>query len=99
MPVRPDDYDEIVAKVNRKYDGDIRRGHDYVHAARISSRSLELDLAMSGGIPMGRWTRFYGGYHSTKTLTALNVIREAQEMGLLCAYYNVEKQWDPEVRH
>ena len=43
---------------------------------------------------MGRWTRFYGGYHSTKTLTALSSIREAQNMGLLCAYYNVEKQYD-----
>ena len=55
-----------------------------------------LDLAMGGGVPMGRWTRFYGGYHSTKTLTALCVIREAQKLGMLCAYYNVEKQYDVE---
>lgn len=95
MPVRPDDYDEIVAKINKRYEGDIRRGNDYEHVARISSGSLELDLAMGGGVPMGRWTRFYGGYHSTKTLTALSTIREAQERGLMCAYYNVEKQWDP----
>ena len=94
MTVRPDDYDEIVAQINKKYEGDIRRGNEYEHAARLSTGSLALDLAMGGGIPIGRWTRFYGGYHSTKTLTALNVIREAQKAGLLCAYYNVEKQYD-----
>lgn len=96
MPVRPDDYDEIVAKINRKYEGDIRKGNDYEHVSRISTGSLSLDLAMGGGVPMGRWTRFYGGYHSTKTLTALSTIREAQKMGLMCAYYNVEKQYDAE---
>lgn len=95
MTVRTEDYDEIVARINKKYEGDIRRGNDFEVIPRISTGSLELDLAMSGGVPVGRWTRFYGGFHSTKTLTALNVIREAQEMGLLCVYYNVEKQYDP----
>ena len=66
MTVRPQDYDEIVARINKKYEGDIRRGN------------------------------VYGGYHSTKTLTALCVIREAQKLGLTCAYYNVEKQYDVE---
>ena len=95
MSVRPEDYDEIVARINKKYSGDIRRGNDFEIIPRISTGSLELDLAMSGGVPVGRWTRFYGGYHSTKTLTALNVVREAQELGLMCCYYNVEKQYDP----
>lgn len=94
MTVRPEDYDEIVAKINKKYEGDIRRGSDYEHVARLPTGSLLLDLAMGGGVPMGRWTRFYGGYHSTKTLTALSTIREAQKLGMLCAYYNVEKQYD-----
>jgi recombination protein RecA len=97
MSVRPEDYDEIVSRINKKYEGDIRRGNEYETVARISTGSLELDLAMGGGIPIGRWTRFYGGYHSTKTVTALNAIREAQDMGLLCAYYNVEKQYDADL--
>lgn len=94
MAVRPEDYDAIIAKIAKKYEGDIRKGDDYEIVPRISTGSLELDAAMSGGVPVGRWTRFYGGYHSTKTLTALSVIREAQQMGLMCAYYNVEKQYD-----
>jgi RecA/RadA recombinase len=94
-PVRPDDYDEIVARINRKYEGDIRRGDEYEKALRIPTGSLELDIAMGGGIPIGRWSRFYGGYHSTKTLNTLRVIASAQKMGLLAAYYNIEKQYDP----
>jgi recombination protein RecA len=96
-PVRPDDYDEIVARINRKYEGDIRRGDEYEKALRIPTGSLELDIAMGGGIPIGRWSRFYGGYHSTKTLNTLRVIASAQKMGLLAAYYNIEKQYDPVV--
>jgi len=63
VAVRPEDYDEIVAKINKKYEGDIRKGNDYEKVSRISTGSLSLDLAMDGGVPMGRWTRFYGGFH------------------------------------
>jgi RecA/RadA recombinase len=64
MSVRTDDYDEIVARINKKYGDSIRRGSDYEIVPRISTGSLELDMAMGGGVPIGRWTRFYGGYHS-----------------------------------
>jgi RecA/RadA recombinase len=94
VPVRPEDYDAVVAQINRRYEGDLKKGNEYEDPLRISTGSIELDAALTGGIPVGRWTRFYGGYHSTKTLTSLNVIREAQNMGMLCAYYNVEKQYD-----
>jgi recombination protein RecA len=96
MSIRTDDYDEIVAKINKKYGDSIRRGGDYEIVPRISTGSLELDLAMGGGVPVGRWTRFYGGYASGKTLRALTTARVAQEMGLTVAYYNVEKQFDTE---
>lgn len=96
MPVRPDDYDEIIARINRKYDGDLKRGDEIENAARIPTGSLELDVAMGGGMPIGRWARFFGGYHSTKTLRALTIAKHAQEMGMLVAYYNIEKQYDPE---
>lgn len=95
MPVNTQDYDEIVAKINRKYENTIRTGNDFESAQRISTGSIELDVAMGGGLPIGRWSRFYGGYSSTKTLTTLSVIREAQKQGLSCAYYNIEKQYDP----
>jgi recombination protein RecA len=93
--VHPDEYQEIVNRINRKYADSIRRGNDMEHPSRISTGSLELDVAMGGGIPVGRWTRFYGGYSSTKTLRSLICAREAQKLGFTCAYYNVEKQYDP----
>jgi recombination protein RecA len=99
MPVNPDDYDDIIARINRKYEGDIRKGNDFESASRISTGSIELDAAMGGGIPIGRWSRFYGGYSSTKTLTTLSTIREAQKLGMKCAYYNIEKQYEPDFTH
>lgn len=95
MAVRPDDFNEVLNRISRKYEDDIRMGDRYVNPPRISTGSLELDAAMGGGIPQGRFSRFYGGYHSCKTLTALNVIADAQAQGLTCAYYNIEKQYDP----
>lgn len=95
MPVHQDEYQEIVNRINRKYGSDIKRGNEMEHPPRISSGSLELDVAMGGGVPVGRWTRFWGGYSSTKTLRALICAREAQKLGFSVAYYNVEKQYDP----
>lgn len=96
MPVEHENFNEVLNKISRKYEDDIRMGDRYENPPRISTGSLELDAAMGGGIPQGRFSRFYGGYHSCKTLTALNVIAEAQKLGLSCAYYNIEKQYDPE---
>jgi len=96
MPVRTEDYDEIVARINRKYAGSVLAGNEMEKVDGIPTGSLELDVAMGGkGIPQGRWTRFYGGFHSAKTMTAFDIIANAQEMGLTAAYYNVEKQYDP----
>src|SRR3954471_14490877 len=95
MSVHPENYDEVVAAINRKYEGDIKRGSEYDVVDGIPTLSPELNAAMGGkGVPQGRWTRFYGGYHSTKTLNALRVMGNGQKMGMTCAYYNVEKQFD-----
>lgn len=96
-PVRVEDYDEVVAKIARKYGDDIRKGDQMENVDGIPTGSLELDAAMGGkGVPQGRTTRFYGGYSSTKTLRTYKVIANAQKMGLNCAYYNAEKQYVPE---
>ncbi len=73
MTVRVDDYDAVVAKINAKYANSLRRGNEQVKVKSISTGSPELDVAMGRGVPMGRWTRFYGGYGclapETKVLT------------------------------
>jgi protein RecA len=94
LPVDPSNYDAVVAKINRKYENALRWGNEQVQCARIPTGSPELDIAMGGGVPQGRWTRFYGGYGSTKTMTAYSVIAAAQRMGLMCALFNVEKRYE-----
>jgi recombination protein RecA len=97
MAVHDEDYDEIIARINRKYSNSIHKGNSFEKVQGISTGSPEMDAAMGGlGVPRGRWTRFYGAYSSTKTLSAFSVIAEAQKMGLSCAYYNVEKQYEPD---
>jgi recombination protein RecA len=96
MPVDVDSYAEIVSRVNKKYNGALKQGDKIENPSRLSTGSLELDLAMGGGVPVGRVTRLAGPYSSGKSLTGWSIIRSAQKAGLKCAYYNVEKQYTPE---
>ncbi len=63
----------------------------------ISTGSIALDLALGvGGIPRGRITEIYGTESSGKTTIALQCIAQAQKMGGICAYVDVEHAIDPE---
>lgn len=87
--------DKVIAAIKRQYgDSVIRKASDTPNVARIPTGSLVMDWVTGGGFPLGRWCHFYGGYASAKTLTAWHLIREAQNMGLTCAYYNIENQFD-----
>ena len=95
--VDPAGLDRALANIRKEYGSDVtRKGDTYHSPGRISMGSLELDIVTRGGIPIGRWSHFYGNQFSAKTLVALKAIGNAQKMGLKCAYYNVEKQFDPE---
>jgi len=62
----------------------------------IPTGSLALDLALGiGGIPRGRITEIYGPESSGKTTLCLHVIAEAQKMGGVCAFVDVEHAFDP----
>lgn len=95
MPVDPKNLDKAIAAVEKEYGDVVHKGSDQSPVDRISTGSLELDFATGGGIPIGRFSRFYGGYSSGKSLTCWNVIKNAQAMGLTCVYYNIEKQYEP----
>jgi len=86
--------EKVLSAIRKEYgEGDIHYGDDYLPLVRIPTGSLELDAATYGGIPLGRWSHFYGPPGGAKTLTCWNIIKQAQDMGLTCAYYNVEKQF------
>lgn len=96
MPVHTDNWDQVAARINRKYENALLRGNERARIGHISTGSPELDVAMRRGVPQGRFTRFYGGFGSTKTMTALSCIAQAQKLGLKCVLFNVEKRYEPE---
>lgn len=62
----------------------------------ISTGSLGLDLALGvGGLPSKRIIEIYGPESSGKTTLALHLIAEAQRMGGVCGFIDVEHAFDP----
>jgi recombination protein RecA len=62
----------------------------------IPTGALTLDLALGvGGLPRGRVTEIYGAESAGKSTLAQHVIAEAQRMGGVAAYIDVEHVLDP----
>jgi len=62
----------------------------------IPTGSLALDIALGvGGIPRGRITEIYGPYASGKTTLAQHIVAEAQKMGGVAAYIDMEHAIEP----
>jgi recombination protein RecA len=62
----------------------------------ISTGSISFDAALGvGGIPRGRVVEIYGPESSGKTTITLQIIAEAQKMGGLAAFVDVEHALDP----
>ncbi len=62
----------------------------------IPTGSLSLDIALGvGGIPRGRIVEIYGPESSGKTTLCLHIIAEAQELGGICGFVDVEHALDP----
>lgn len=70
-------------------------GNERHSPPRIPTGSLEIDYATRGGIPIGRFSRFYGNYSAGKSLASWNIVRNAQQMDQTCAVYDAEKTFDP----
>ncbi len=62
----------------------------------IPTGAISLDLALGvGGVPRGRIIEIYGPESSGKTTLAQHIIAEAQKMGGIAAYIDVEHAVDP----
>src|SRR5579862_8421386 len=67
-----------------------------VQVAAISSGSISLDNALGvGGFPRGRIVEIFGPESSGKTTVALQVVAEAQKIGGMAAFIDVEHALDP----
>jgi recombination protein RecA len=76
----------------------IRLGSQQVQAVpTISSGSISVDYALGiGGFARGRIIEIYGPESSGKTTVALQVVAEAQKVGGMAAYIDVEHALDPQ---
>jgi recombination protein RecA len=62
----------------------------------IPTGSLSLDIALGvGGLPRGRVIEIYGPESSGKTTICLHLIAEAQRLGGVCGFIDVEHALDP----
>ena len=67
-----------------------------VPVAVISTGSIAIDAALgTGGFPRGRINEIFGPESSGKTTIALQVIAEAQKLGGMAAFIDVEHALDP----
>jgi recombination protein RecA len=62
----------------------------------IPTGSISLDIALGvGGVPRGRVTEVYGPEASGKTTLCQHIVAEAQKMGGVAAYIDMEHALDP----
>ncbi|HEX4751084.1 MAG TPA: recombinase RecA [Bryobacteraceae bacterium] len=67
-----------------------------VPVSAISSGSISVDYALGvGGFPRGRICEIFGPESSGKTTIALQVVAEAQKLGGMAAFIDVEHALDP----
>src|SRR5512139_575288 len=91
--------ESTLATIQKRYgEGSIMRLGQATHlqVAAIPTGSLALDLALGiGGIPRGRVTEMFGPEGSGKTTLCQHIVAEAQRMGGVAAYIDMEHALDP----
>ncbi len=91
--------EKAITEILKRYgDGAVMRlgeaGHLTVDV--IPTGSLALDVALGvGGIPRGRVTEIFGPEASGKTTLAQHIVAEAQRLGGVCAFIDMEHALDP----
>jgi recombination protein RecA len=96
---RQETLDRTLETLTKRFgEGAIMRLGDAQHmeVESIPTGSLGLDIALGvGGLPRGRVIEIYGPESSGKTTLAQHVIAEAQALGGICAFIDMEHALDP----
>lgn len=91
--------DKALGDIVKRYgEGAIMRMGEAHHLAieAIPTGSLALDISLGvGGIPRGRITEIYGPESSGKTTICQHIVAEAQRLGGMAAYIDMEHALDP----
>ncbi len=91
--------DQTLGDLTKRFgDGTIMKlgeAHD-MRIESIPTGALSIDLALGiGGVPRGRIIEIYGPESSGKTTVCQHIIAEAQKMGGICAFIDMEHALDP----
>lgn len=65
-----------------------------IEAKRMPTPSLGLTLALNGGLGFGRQVLVWGNKSAGKSLWSQRLVAMAQQMGLTCAWFDVENSWE-----
>ena len=87
-----------LASIQKRFgDGAIMKmGQASLQVEVIPTGSLALDVALGvGGVPRGRVTEIYGPEGSGKTTVCQHIVAEAQKMGGVAAFIDMEHALDP----
>lgn len=104
MPVDPSMLEKDIAAIkSRRKKMSLLAGDEIEQVERIPMESPTIMYVTTGGIPMGRITRFFGDKSTGKTHLAYLVIAAGQQMrterfpnGLVACYWNAEGIYDAE---
>jgi recombination protein RecA len=89
---------DVLSKLNKTYGKNaVARIKDIedLEVERFSSGSLALDIALGGGLPVGRIIEIYGPESSGKTTLTLHALAEVQRAGYNAAFIDAEHALDP----
>jgi recombination protein RecA len=82
---RRDKLKAFAASVEKKYgERSLDIGLHTIDMKRVPTGSVMLDLALGGGLPVGRVSMFYGAKSSGKTTTAYRIAAQAQTLCANC---------------
>lgn len=71
--------DLVMSEINKKYKAElIHQGTDIIEVDKIPFSSPTANYMTYGGVPVGKFTEFYGGEGGGKTTSALDIVKNAQ---------------------
>jgi recombination protein RecA len=97
---RAEALDKVLKDLTKRFgDGAIMKLGDasQLEVDVIPTGSLAVDIALGvGGVPRGRVIEVYGPEGAGKTTLTLHIIAEAQKLGGICAFIDMEHALDPQ---
>jgi recombination protein RecA len=87
------DFEDFLARLNPKTAASFRKAST-IELEHLSTPSLGVNMAI-GGLGYGRFSTLYGNRLAGKTMFALQCVANAQKDGKICAWLDVEKNFNP----